>query len=126
MLIFVTSRLITTYLCNKMSLFICRYKDQMQHLYKLYKDTPQENLENAVWWIEYVMRHNGTSLLRNSLCDEPWYQRYDWDIIGFLAIAAFTAFLILLRALFQILRFIHGRRIFYRIFHRCYTKSKMQ
>ncbi|KAL6257012.1 hypothetical protein P5V15_011948 [Pogonomyrmex californicus] len=85
-----------------------RYKDRMEHTSKLYKDGPYDSLQNAVQWIEYVMRQNGTSFLRNSLCDEPWYQRYDWDIIGFFAIILFIASCISMWALYQILQF-HAR-----------------
>jgi len=77
----------------------------MEHLSKLYKDAPYDTLQNAVRWIEYVIRQNGTTFLRNSLCDEPWYQRYDWDIIGFLAIILFIASLIFIWTLLLILRF---------------------
>ncbi|TGZ49803.1 Ecdysteroid UDP-glucosyltransferase [Temnothorax longispinosus] len=82
-----------------------RYKNQMEHLSKLFKDSPYDSLQNAVQWIEYVIRLNGTPFLRNSLGDEPWYQRYDWDIIGFLAIVLFIASLISIWALLQIFRF---------------------
>lgn len=77
----------------------------MDKLSKLYKDSPYDSLQNAVQWIEYVIRQNGTPFLRNSLCDEPWYQRYDWDIIGFLAIILFITSLFSMWILLQIFRF---------------------
>lgn len=77
----------------------------MERLSEIFKDAPYDSLQNAVRWIEYVMRQNGTLFLRNSLGDEPWYQRYDWDIIGFLAIVLFIASLISIWVLLQILRF---------------------
>jgi len=89
-------------------LFIFSYKNRIQQLSKLFKDAPYDSLQHAVQWIEYVIRvhnKNGTVFLRNSLCDEPWYQRYDWDIIGFLAIVLFIASLISMWALLLILRF---------------------
>ncbi|XP_018359613.1 PREDICTED: UDP-glucuronosyltransferase 2B23-like [Trachymyrmex cornetzi] len=81
------------------------YKDQMQRWSKIYRDSPYDSLQNAVRWIEYVIRQNGTPFLRNNLCDDPWYQRYDWDIIGFLAILLFIVFLISMWVLLLILRF---------------------
>ncbi|KAG5335648.1 UD2B1 glucuronosyltransferase, partial [Acromyrmex heyeri] len=81
------------------------YKAQMQRWSKIFRDSPYDSLQNAVRWIEYVIRQNGTPFLRNDLCDDPWYQRYDWDIIGFLAILLFIVFLISLWALLLILRF---------------------
>ncbi|KYQ49852.1 Ecdysteroid UDP-glucosyltransferase [Trachymyrmex zeteki] len=80
------------------------YKDQMQRWRKIFKDAPYDSLQNAVRWIEYVLRQNGTPFLRNNLCDDPWYQRYDWDIIGFLAIVLFIVFLISIWVLLLILR----------------------
>jgi len=85
--------------------FTFSYKNRIEQLSKLFKDAPYDTLQNAVRWIEYVIRQNGTPFLRNSLCDEPWYQRYDWDIIGFLAIVLFIASLISIWALLLILRF---------------------
>jgi len=88
--------------------FIFSYKNRIQQLSELFKDTPYDSLQNAVRWIEYIIRvhnTNGTSFFRNSLCDEPWYQRYDWDIIGFLAIILFIASLISMWTLLLILRF---------------------
>lgn len=82
-----------------------RYKDRMKYVSKLYNDVPYDSLQNTVRWIEFVIRQNGTLFLRNSLGDKTWYQRYDWDIIGFLAILIFIASLLIVWALFQILRF---------------------
>ncbi|XP_072754820.1 uncharacterized protein [Anoplolepis gracilipes] len=82
-----------------------RYKDQMKYLRELYNNGPYDSLQNVVRWIEYVIRQNGTPFLRNSLGDETWYRRYDWDIIGFFAIVIFVASLIVLWVLLQILRF---------------------
>ncbi|GAB1865472.1 UDP-glucuronosyltransferase 2B2-like [Camponotus japonicus] len=82
-----------------------RYKDRIKYVSKLYNDVPYDSLQNAVRWIEYVIRQNGTPFLRNSLCDETWYRRYDWDIIGIFAILIFVTSLLILWALLQILRF---------------------
>lgn len=107
-------------------MYAFRYKEQAKELREIYKDVPYDSLQNAIWWIEYTMRHNGVTRLQDKIYDEPWYQRYDWDIISFLAISAFTTFLISFYALFQILRFICER---YRILCRdsqYYNKLKNQ
>ncbi|KAG5309857.1 UDB15 glucuronosyltransferase, partial [Acromyrmex insinuator] len=85
--------------------YITAYKDQMQRWSKIFRDSPYDSLQNAVRWIEYVIRQNGTPFLQNDLYNDPWYQRYDWDIIGFLAIVLFIVFLISLWVLFLILQF---------------------
>jgi len=96
-------------------------------LSRRYKDVPYDSIENTVKWVEYVMRQNGTPFLRDSLCDKPWYQRYDWDIIGFLAVMAFVIFLISMYALFWLLCFLCN---YYKILcnksEYCKIKSKIQ
>ncbi|XP_011863824.1 PREDICTED: UDP-glucuronosyltransferase 2C1-like [Vollenhovia emeryi] len=82
-----------------------RYKDRIVQLSKLYKDSPYDSLQHVVQWIEYVMRQNGTHFLRNNLGDEPWYRRYDWDIIAFLAIVLFITSLLSTWILLKIFRF---------------------
>lgn len=57
----------------------------MKYVNELYNDVLYDSLQNTVRWIEYMIRQNGTPFLRNSLCDETWYRRYNWDVIGFLA-----------------------------------------
>lgn len=69
---------------------VCRYKDKMLKLSALTKDKPYDSLENVIWWIEYVMRHNGAPHLRFDGVDMPWYQQFDLDIIVLLTIAAFS------------------------------------
>ncbi|XP_012218758.2 UDP-glycosyltransferase UGT5 [Linepithema humile] len=105
-----------------------RYKDQINRLSRIYRDAPYDTLQNAVRWIEFVIRRNGTPFLRNNVCDLPWYQRYDWDIIGFLSIAAFIASVISLWVLFQLLRFYAGMSLYSRVgsSNNSYTKSKTQ
>ncbi|XP_011336017.2 UDP-glucuronosyltransferase 2B7 [Ooceraea biroi] len=103
------------------------YKERMAYLSKLSKDQPYDSFENAIWWIEYVMRHKGISHLRFSESDKPWYQRYDMDIIGFLAVIAFIMSLIFLYTLFRILRFCYGYyHLLYKNVQYPNTKLKMQ
>ncbi|RLU26749.1 hypothetical protein DMN91_000546 [Ooceraea biroi] len=103
------------------------YKERMAYLSELSKDQPYDSLENAIWWVEYVMRHKGISHLRFSESDKPWYQRYDMDIIGFLAVMTFVAFLISFYTIFRILRFIyHYYQIPCHNFQYSNAKSKIQ
>lgn len=44
-------------------------------------------LEKAVWWTEYVIRHEGANHLRNPALNMPWYQYFLVDVIGFTLIA---------------------------------------
>lgn len=71
-----------------------RYKENMTKLSKLIKDKPMTQMENVIWWIEYVIRNKGAPHLRSSLTDETWPRLYDTDIIAFLSVAAFSMLLI--------------------------------
>ncbi|XP_050449312.1 UDP-glucosyltransferase 2-like [Cataglyphis hispanica] len=73
-----------------------RYKDRMLKLRALTKDKPYDSLENAIWWIEFVMRHNGAPHLHFNGVDTAWYQQFDLDIIVFLTITSFLVLCALL------------------------------
>ncbi|EFN87380.1 UDP-glucuronosyltransferase 2B13 [Harpegnathos saltator] len=85
-----------------------RYKDKMLELSALTKDKPYDSLENVIWWIEYVMRHNGAPHLRFNGADSAWYQQFDLDIIICLSIALFLALCVFLVVLVQ------GSRLLYK------------
>lgn len=78
----------------------------MTYLSSLFKDQPYDSMENAIWWIEFVMRHKEVKHLRFSECDKPWYQRYDIDIIALLAIILFILTSIIVLIIFKVLNFI--------------------
>lgn len=68
----------------------------MSTLRALTKDKPYDSLENAIWWIEFVMRHNGAPHLHFNGVDAAWYQQFDLDIIVFLTITSFSVLCALL------------------------------
>lgn len=78
----------------------------MTRLSNISKDKQINNTENVVWWIEYVMRHNGIPHFRFNGADQPLYERYDTDVIAFLAIVLFLIVMLLLFALAKCLYFI--------------------
>ena len=53
------------------------------------KDRPYDIVKNLAWWTEYVIRTKGAPHLRSSIAFQPWYQRYDLDVIVFLTIVVF-------------------------------------
>lgn len=63
----------------------------MAALRDLTKDKPHDSLGNVIWWIEYVMRHNGAPHLRFDGADGAWYQQFDLDLVVFLTITSFLA-----------------------------------
>lgn len=62
-------------------LFFRRYKKKVQKLQKIALDQHMTGLEKAVWWSEYVIRHNGTKHLRNPTADMPLYEYLLVDVI---------------------------------------------
>lgn len=61
-----------------------RYKDSILKIRAILEDQPMKGMEKIIWWIEYVLRHNGTSHLRDSSAALPWYQYYLLDVISIL------------------------------------------
>lgn len=62
------------------------FRENMRKYSAVSKDTPDKPLDRAVWWTEYVLRHNGAHHLRSSVMDLTWYQYLLLDVIGFLSL----------------------------------------
>lgn len=60
------------------------YKQNAIKLNQTLYDLPMSGLETAVWWIEYVIRRNGTLEIKNSLVTIPFYQYYFLDVFAVL------------------------------------------
>jgi hypothetical protein len=75
--------------------FCCRY-------YKIrsiiFKDRLVKPLDEAVYWTEYVIRHNGARHLQSAAVYLPWYQYLLLDIValitGFIAIVLVVFYLV--------------------------------
>lgn len=61
-------------------------------------------VEKAVWWIEYVLRHNGARHLRSPAVDMPFYQYYLLDVIG----VTIVGLAIILYAFYKVVKFLVG------------------
>ncbi|XP_070161125.1 UDP-glucosyltransferase 2-like [Polyergus mexicanus] len=86
-----------------------RYKERMLKLKAMNEDKPNNSLENAIWWIEFVIRHKDVSHLRCSIAYDPWYQKYDMDIIAVLSIATFVILFCTLVIIYKLLKIIFNR-----------------
>nr|XP_033477353.1 UDP-glucuronosyltransferase 2A1-like [Epinephelus lanceolatus] len=63
------------------------YTVNMQRLSRLHRDQPITPLENALFWIEFVIRHKGAAHLRTESYRLPWYSYHSVDVIlSFVAI----------------------------------------
>ncbi|KAM5271745.1 LOW QUALITY PROTEIN: UDP-glucuronosyltransferase 2A3-like [Ctenodactylus gundi] len=60
------------------------YKENAMRLSRIHHDQPMKPLDQAVFWIEFVMRHKGVKHLRVAAHDLSWFQYYSLAVIGFL------------------------------------------
>ncbi|KAM3602025.1 uncharacterized protein V6R79_023248 [Siganus canaliculatus] len=58
-----------------------RYRQNMQRLSHLHRDKPMAPIDEAVFWVEYVMRHKGAPHLRTEAYKMPWYSYYSLDVL---------------------------------------------
>lgn len=69
------------------------------------EDEPIKGMEKVSWWIEYVLRHNGTSHQRYPGADMPWYKYFMLDVISFL----FLVFFCIIYTINKCVKFLIGR-----------------
>ncbi|XP_049808950.1 UDP-glucosyltransferase 2-like [Schistocerca nitens] len=50
-----------------------RFNENMKQFSAVYREHKEESLPKAMWWIEYVLRHNGAPHLRSAARDLTWY-----------------------------------------------------
>ncbi|XP_061882236.1 2-hydroxyacylsphingosine 1-beta-galactosyltransferase isoform X1 [Entelurus aequoreus] len=86
-----------------------RYRQRAVVLSNIHKDQPEPPVSRVVYWINYILRHNGTQHLRAAVYDISLYQYFLLDVIlvvgAALAFANFT-----LRRLGVLLRATWGGR----------------
>ncbi|XP_049942300.1 UDP-glycosyltransferase UGT5-like [Schistocerca serialis cubense] len=58
------------------------YREAVQHRSRLFRDSPRTPLEEAVYWIEYVIRHKGAQHMRSGALDLSWFQLLLLDVVG--------------------------------------------
>lgn len=88
------------------------YAKNVQKLSLLYRDRPLTAMDNAVYWIEYVLRHNGAPQLRYPGIELNFLQQRSLDVIGFL--------LILLYVIIKVMKF-----VFWKLVSLCFTKKRV-
>ena len=70
------------------------YRENIQRLSRLHRDQPMKPLDQAVFWIEYVMRHGGAPHLRTQSFRMSWMAYHSVDVILTLLGAVFIIFLL--------------------------------
>ncbi|KAJ3641661.1 hypothetical protein Zmor_028148 [Zophobas morio] len=51
-----------------------KYSTRIREIRHLLYDKPLTGLEKAVWWSEYVLRHEGATHLRSPAADFSWFE----------------------------------------------------
>ncbi|CAN9506748.1 unnamed protein product [Ophioblennius macclurei] len=79
------------------------YRANMQRLSSLHRDQPIPPMDNALFWIEFVMRHKGAAHLKAQAYRMSWFSYYSVDVVlFFLAIIAVIA--LVFRVLYRLVR----------------------
>ncbi|KAL6463912.1 hypothetical protein MHYP_G00283030 [Metynnis hypsauchen] len=60
------------------------YKESIMRLSRIQHDQPMKPLDQAVFWIEFVMRNKGAKHLRVAAHELTWYQYHCLDVAAFL------------------------------------------
>jgi glucuronosyltransferase len=65
-------------------IFAGEYKENLEKLREIVFDQPITSREKAVWWIEYLLRHNNTKHFEYIGAKIPFYQKWWLDIVAVL------------------------------------------
>lgn len=65
-------------------IFPCSYRKAAQHISALHLDRPMHALNRTVYWLEYILRHDGAPYLRPAVYDLSLYEYFCLDILALL------------------------------------------
>ncbi|XP_028153804.1 UDP-glucosyltransferase 2 [Diabrotica virgifera virgifera] len=57
-----------------------KYRDNVKTRSKIFHDRQVKPMDDAVYWIEYIVKHNGANHLKVNYLNMPWYQYYLVDV----------------------------------------------
>ncbi|RXN28589.1 UDP-glucuronosyltransferase 2C1-like protein [Labeo rohita] len=77
------------------------YKENAMRLSRIHHDRPIKPLDEAVFWIEFVMRNKGAKHLRVEAHNLAWYQYHCLDVFAFLI----TVLTVVLYVVFKMCKF---------------------
>ncbi|XP_072948816.1 UDP-glycosyltransferase UGT5-like isoform X2 [Epargyreus clarus] len=56
------------------------YKRNAEEVAKRFKDRPMTPLETTIWWLEYVIRHEGATFMKSEARNMSWFKYFMLDI----------------------------------------------
>lgn len=71
------------------------YADKMTEISSIYRDNLVHKMDEAMFWIEYVIRHSGTKHLKSHAANMSWFSYLLLDIL-FVNLLIFATILFLL------------------------------
>lgn len=78
------------------------YRQNIQRMSRLHRDQPMAPMDQAIFWVEYVMRNKGAPHLRTEAYKMPWYSYHSLDVL----LALMTTVTLLLYSTFAVFRFL--------------------
>jgi len=60
-----------------------KYGENAKQRSKVLRDQPLKPLDNAIFWVEYILRHHGAPHLQTAALKLCWFQLLLLDVIGF-------------------------------------------
>jgi glucuronosyltransferase len=82
------------------------YKARTTELSKVFNDRPEKPLQTAVWWTEYVLRHESTSHLKPGNLHQTWYERRLLDVWLFILTTVLLSLSVVIYIMVKCLRLI--------------------
>ncbi|XP_077291424.1 UDP-glycosyltransferase UGT5-like [Arctopsyche grandis] len=70
------------------------YANSAKEVSRRYHDQQNTPMDNAMYWIEYVIRHKGAKFMKSKLVDYPWYKYHNIDIYFLFFISAAVLYFI--------------------------------
>lgn len=67
------------------------FVDKVRSISTLYRDRPQSALDTAVYWVEYVMRHDGAKHMQSPGVHLNYIQYHSLDVIGLILLCIFVS-----------------------------------
>ena len=87
------------------------------------KDQKEPPLERTLYWIEYVIRHNGASHLRSAALDLNWFQYHLIDVHALLITIVTVILISVIVIVKKLVKVIFN--ISFKLFSGQYTKFKL-
>ncbi|KAG4070679.1 hypothetical protein HA402_013599 [Bradysia odoriphaga] len=61
-----------------------QYRERVKEISKIFNDNLVHPMDEAMYWIEYVIRHKGAAHLKSAAVEMPFYAYYSIDVFGVL------------------------------------------